>query len=269
MEYTKADGERRLLSESSESIKDKAKLNLGSHISYRPDIDGLRAFAIIAVLLFHAFPLIIPGGFVGVDVFFVISGYLISSIIFRELNEGRFSFSGFYQRRIKRIFPALILVLAACYLFGWFALMASEFKMLGKHIISSIGFVQNIVLYKESGYFDTASELKPLLHLWSLGVEEQFYFLFPLIAWAMWRYRKWALPLLVIAAVLSFGADVQKLKTDPSAAFYLPQYRFWEILVGSVLAYVAVFHPALISCSNTSASARKTAFNTISLLGKL
>lgn len=105
------------------------------------------------------------------------------------------------------------------------------------------------------------------MHLWSLGVEEQFYFLFPLIAWAMWRYRKWALPLLVIAAVLSFGADVQKLKTDPSAAFYLPQYRFWEILVGSVLAYVAVFHPALISCSNTSASARKTAFNTISLLG--
>lgn len=267
MEYTKADGERRLLSASSESIKDKEKLKLGSHISYRPDIDGLRAFAIIAVLLFHAFPLIIPGGFVGVDIFFVISGYLISSIIFKELNAGSFSFSGFYQRRIKRIFPALVLVLAACYLFGWFALMASEFKMLGKHMISSIGFVQNIVLYKESGYFDTASELKPLLHLWSLGVEEQFYFLFPLIAWSMWRYRKWAFPFLIVAALVSFGADVHKLKTDPSAAFYLPQYRFWEILVGSLLAYAAVFHPSAISCSNISTAVRKTAFNAISLLG--
>ncbi|MBJ2221066.1 acyltransferase family protein [Pseudomonas sp. MF7453] len=242
---------------------------LHKHLKYRPDIDGLRAFAIITVVLFHAFPSFVPGGFIGVDIFFVISGYLISSIIFKELNAGSFSFSGFYQRRIKRIFPALVLVLAACYIFGWFALMASEFKMLGKHMISSIGFVQNIVLYKESGYFDTASELKPLLHLWSLGVEEQFYFLFPLIAWAMWRYRKWAFPFLIIAAVVSFGADVHKLKADPSAAFYLPQYRFWEILVGSLLAYAAVFHPAAIACSRTGTTARKTAFNAISLLGVL
>lgn len=215
--------------------------SLASHLSYRPDIDGLRAFAIISVVLYHTFPAYMRGGFIGVDIFFVISGYLISSIIFKGLEAGNFSFFDFYKRRVNRIFPALIIVLLACYAVGWFALMAAEFKFLGKHILGGIGFIQNLVLYKESGYFDTSSELKILLHLWSLGVEEQFYILFPLAAWVFWRRRVLVLPLLIGMALISFGAGLYKLSVNPSAAFYMPQYRFWEILSGSLLAYFSVF----------------------------
>ena len=142
---------------------------------YRPDIDGLRAIAVLAVIGFHAFPAWLPGGFVGVDIFFVISGYLISTIILTAINAGRFSFATFYARRIKRIFPALIAVLAACYAAGWFLLYAEWFEELGKHIAGGAGFVSNYVLWNENGYFDAAAETKPLLHLWSLGIEEQFY----------------------------------------------------------------------------------------------
>jgi peptidoglycan/LPS O-acetylase OafA/YrhL len=212
------------------------------YLKYRPDIDGLRAFAILSVVLYHAFPSFMRGGFIGVDVFFVISGYLIAEIIFKELDSDKFSFINFYQRRVKRIFPALILVLITCYAVGWFTLMATEFKMLGKHLVGGIGFIQNIVLYREAGYFDTSSELKPLLHLWSLGVEEQFYILFPIAAWAFWRSRVPVLPIIIVLALASFGAGVLKLTTNPSAAFYMPQYRFWEILLGSILAYCAVDH---------------------------
>lgn len=215
--------------------------SLASHLSYRPDIDGLRAFAIISVVLYHAFPAYMRGGFIGVDIFFVISGYLISSIIFKGLEAGNFSFPDFYKRRVNRIFPALIVVLLACYAVGWFSLMAAEFKFLGKHVLGGIGFIQNLVLYKESGYFDTSSELKILLHLWSLGVEEQFYILFPLAAWVLWRRRVLVLPLLIGMAVISFCAGLYKLSVNPSAAFYMPQYRFWEILAGSLVAYFSVF----------------------------
>ncbi|QBH97924.1 acyltransferase [Limnobaculum zhutongyuii] len=134
-------------------------------IKYRSDIDGLRAIAILAVVIYHAFPSRLPGGFVGVDIFFVISGYLITSIILKKLDMGNFSFIDFYIRRIKRIFPALLTVLTACYFFGWQALFVDEFKALGKHVLSGIAFVQNFVLYFEAGYFDSASELKPLMHL--------------------------------------------------------------------------------------------------------
>ncbi|MFT4635652.1 MAG: peptidoglycan/LPS O-acetylase OafA/YrhL [Arenicella sp.] len=139
---------------------------------YRADIDGLRALAVVPVVLFHAFPSRLSGGFVGVDIFFVISGFLISSIIFRELQRKRFSFSEFYARRVRRIFPALSLVLASTLLFGWFTLDADEYKMLGKHVAAGAGFVQNFVLWGEVNYFDISSELKPLLHLWSLAIEE-------------------------------------------------------------------------------------------------
>ncbi|BAU75298.1 acyltransferase family protein [Metapseudomonas furukawaii] len=218
-----------------------------SSLAYRPDVDGLRAVAIISVVLYHAFPFLLPGGFVGVDVFFVISGFLISSIIFKELEVGRFSFADFYRRRIRRIFPALILVLCVCYAIGWFTLMATDFKMLGKHLAGGMGFAQNIVLYREAGYFDTASELKPLLHLWSLGVEEQFYILFPVIAWGVWRWRGALLPVVLGLGVISFVAGVQKLPSNASAAFYVPQYRFWEILAGSLVAYWSVFHPVAVT----------------------
>ena len=146
-----------------------------SHPKYRPDIDGLRALAIISVVLFHTFPSLVRGGFVGVDIFFVISGFLISTIIFENLEAGTFSFREFYIRRIRRIFPSLIIILTATYIIGWFFLLADEYKQLGKHIAGGATFVSNVVLWKNSGYFDSAAEMKPLLHLWSLSIEEQFY----------------------------------------------------------------------------------------------
>lgn len=217
------------------------------HLKYRADIDGLRAIAIISVVLFHAFPGLLSGGFVGVDVFFVISGFLISSIIFKSLEAGSFSFVEFYKRRIRRIFPALIFVLVACYCFGWISSVATEFSSLGKHIAAGLGFVQNIILYRESGYFDVASELKPLLHLWSLGVEEQFYLLFPVAAIVVWRLKLDVYVSLAIMALLSFVLCVIELGTNASAAFYLPYNRVWEILCGSLLAYSSYKNHSVVS----------------------
>ena len=138
-------------------------------MQYRADIDGLRALAVLAVVGFHAFPDYLPGGFIGVDIFFVLSGYLISSILFSKLGSGHFSILHFYARRIRRIFPALILVMAVVYIFGWFALWAHEYKDLGKHLSAASIFLANLVYWKETGYFDAAAEYKPLIHLWSLG----------------------------------------------------------------------------------------------------
>ena len=145
------------------------------HPSYRPDIDGLRAIAVLLVVFHHAFPKLLPSGFIGVDLFFVISGFLITTIIFKSLEHGSFSFLDFYARRIKRIFPALGLVLVACLAYGWFTLLPTDYKQLGKHTLAGAAFVSNFVLWNESGYFNGDSKLKPLLHLWSLGIEEQYY----------------------------------------------------------------------------------------------
>jgi len=150
-----------------------------SYPKYRPDIDGLRAVAVLAVVAFHAFPSWVRGGFIGVDVFFVISGYLISNIIFENLDRGTFNFREFYARRIKRIFPSLLLVLITCLSFGWFALLSDEYTQLAKHVAAGTGFVSNYILWNEAGYFDNSVETKPLLHLWSLGIEEQFYIAWP------------------------------------------------------------------------------------------
>lgn len=148
---------------------------------YRRDIDGLRAISVLAVLVFHAFPALLPGGFVGVDVFFVISGYVITKHGLRELDAGTFRFSGFYARRIRRIFPALLLVLVGVFAFGWQNMLPEEFKQLGKHIAGGATSIANLVLWREAGYFDVSGEQKPLLHLWSLGVEEQFYLVWPVL----------------------------------------------------------------------------------------
>ncbi|OLP05024.1 acyltransferase family protein [Rhodoferax antarcticus] len=215
-----------------------------AHPAYRPDIDGLRAVAILSVVLFHAFPSKLRGGFVGVDIFFVISGFLISTIIFRSLQRGDFSFTEFYAHRIKRIFPALILVLAACYAFGWFALLPDEYKQLGKHMAAGAGFVQNFVIWKEAGYFDTASELKPLMHLWSLAIEEQFYLLYPVLIWGAWRMGLNVLTVVILLGLLSFGLNVGGIEKEAIKTFFLPQTRFWELLAGSVLAYVQLYKPA-------------------------
>ena len=211
-----------------------------THPKYRTDIDGLRAIAVLSVVGFHAFPFWVKGGFVGVDIFFVISGFLISSIIFSSLERNCFSFVEFYSRRIRRIFPALILVMATCFVFGWFALLADEYKQLGKHIAGGAAFVSNFVLWNESGYFDNAAETKPLLHLWSLGIEEQYYIAWPLLLWLAWKKRFNLLFITIIVAVISFWLNIASVRSNTVAAFYSPQTRFWELLGGSVLAYMAL-----------------------------
>lgn len=218
-----------------------------SHPKYRPDIDGLRAIAVLSVVAFHAFPSLIKGGFVGVDVFFVISGFLISSIIFGSLEKKSFSFLTFYRRRINRIFPALLLVLAAVWAFGWFTLLADEYMQLGKHIAGGSAFISNFVLLGEAGYFDNSAETKPLLHLWSLGIEEQFYLFWPLLAWAVWKLRINALTLIILMASLSFVLNIIGVQPDPTATFYSPQTRLWELLVGSFLACLTMNKPQYLS----------------------
>ena len=208
--------------------------------TYRPDIDGLRAIAILAVVIFHAFPSKLKGGYIGVDVFFVISGYLISSIIMRDIYNEEFSYIRFYINRIKRIFPALIFVLTGCFLFGWYALFSDEFSLLGKHIASGLGFVQNITLYLESGYFDTSAQFKPLLHLWSLGVEEQFYFVFPVLLLFAWRLRNRMIQVVLFCAIVSFVLNIFVTRHDATSAFFLPFTRFWEMLLGAVLAHIGL-----------------------------
>jgi peptidoglycan/LPS O-acetylase OafA/YrhL len=211
--------------------------NIG-HQKYRTDIDGLRAVAILSVVVYHAFPILLKGGFIGVDIFFVISGYLISTIIFNSLERGSFSFYDFYSRRIRRIFPALLFVLIFCYTFGWFFLLADEYKQLGKHIAAGAGFLSNLVLWKESGYFEVAAETKPLLHLWSLALEEQFYIVWPVILWAAWGKKINLFTISMVLFFVSFGLNLIKYRVDGVADFYSPQTRFWELLVGSLLAYI-------------------------------
>ncbi|MBL0930915.1 MAG: acyltransferase [Alphaproteobacteria bacterium] len=207
---------------------------------YRPDIDGLRAIAVLAVVAFHASPQRITGGFVGVDVFFVISGFLISTIIYENLAEGRFSLSEFYARRIRRIFPALILVLGVCAAMGWIALFADEYAQLGRHIAAGAGFASNFILWSESGYFDNAAATKPLLHLWSLGIEEQFYIVWPAIVYLAWRGRLSILLSLAICATASFYWNAAHLGRDAIAVFYSPLTRAWELLSGGLLAWLSI-----------------------------
>ena len=206
------------------------------HPKYRADIDGLRAIAVLSVVIYHAFPGNIMGGFIGVDIFFVISGFLISTIIFQNLQNNNFSFIEFYSRRIKRIFPTLILVLSSCTLFGWYFLLSNEYEQLGKHLFFGSAFVSNLILWSESGYFDSVAETKPLLHLWSLGIEEQFYIFWPLIVFLAWKI-KFNLKLLVSTIILiSLAFCIWQTNNNSVAAFYSPQTRFWELLIGSLLA---------------------------------
>ena len=224
------------------------KLQSLVHSEYRSDIDGLRAIAILAVVAFHAFPHKFSSGYTGVDIFFVISGYLISTIIFGSLEQNRFSFTEFYGKRVKRIFPALLIVMLSSYLFGWFILFADEFAQLGKHIAGGSTFLSNLILWSEAGYFDTASESKPMLHLWSLGIEEQFYIFWPVCIWATYKYRINFLGITLIILLLSFLINLIAVfyKYD-DFAFFSPFTRFWELMMGGVLAYLNIHKPGLIS----------------------
>ncbi len=204
---------------------------------YRGDIDGLRAIAVLSVVLYHAFPGYLKGGFVGVDIFFVLSGFLISQIIFRSLSTGSFNFFEFYSRRIRRIFPSLILVLSFCMIIGWLTLSSPEWRLLLKHILGAVFFVSNILLWQETGYFDTESTTKPLLHLWSLGIEEQFYLAFPLAVWCTWKLKKVFVFVLAGMCISSFLFNIYTVRFDAVADFYSPFTRVWELLAGSLLAY--------------------------------
>lgn len=207
-----------------------------SRAGYRPDIDGLRGLAILLIVVFHASPSSLPGGFIGVDIFFVISGFLITSTIWSEMREKQFRFLDFYARRIRRIFPALTVVLASSLAAGWLTLVDSEYKQLAKHTLGASFFISNFMFWAESGYFDTASETKILLHLWSLGVEEQFYILFPILLYAVYRLRLQPLLSLIVLALLSFSINLHTSSISPAADFFLPHNRVWELLVGAALA---------------------------------
>lgn len=207
-----------------------------SAYGYRPDIDGLRAVAILLVVIYHAFPSAMPNGFVGVDVFFVISGYLITTI---SQSESNFSVARFYERRVRRLAPALITVLISTLLFGSVVLFDDELRQLSKHVVAGLGFSANIVFWFEAGYFDSSAELKPLLHLWSLGVEEQFYLIWPLLLLLSIRAKS---QLAVTAAILgaSFSFSLYMISKDQPTAFFLPFSRVWEMLAGAILAASAI-----------------------------
>lgn len=224
------------------------------HPKWRADIDGLRAIAVSSVVLFHAFPRQLEGGYVGVDIFFVISGFLISSIIFGSLNKEKFSFVDFYARRVRRIFPALIVVLLSCLAFGWHSLLSDEYEQFGKELAGGAGFVSNLVLWSGAGYFDNAAELKPLLHLWSLGIEEQFYMIWPLLLWFAWKRKINFLAVTLALAIASFLFNLYLIRTDMVATFYSPLTRFWELLAGAALAYYSLQKKAAHAAGKATAT---------------
>ena len=240
----------------------------GTKAQYRSDIDGLRALACLAVVIFHAFPDCIKGGFTGVDIFFVISGFLISSIIYRNIfnkeNPGHVNIVDFYIRRVRRIFPALIAVLIAVLVLSFCLLQNEELKRIGKHVFAGSTYLSNIMLYFESGnYFNVESNQKPLLHLWSLGVEEQFYLIFPLFLWALYKIKFHFLFALTLFSAISFVGNLYAVNIGKSSyAFYMPWTRFWELSLGAVLAYAYMFRPKFLS-----ACTHKTTSNILSISG--
>lgn len=223
---------------------------------HRADIDGLRSLAILPVLLFHAEIPGFSGGFVGVDVFFVISGYLITSIILSEMQAEKFSIAQFYERRVRRIFPALLAVLLFVLLASPFFLLPSEFRALWRETLGALFFVANIVFWRESGYFAADAEAKPLLHMWSLGVEEQFYLLAPLFFYLVLRFAaRWKLVLVVSAGLVSLALCILLTPIKPSASFYLVPTRAWELLAGSFLAFLPAASTHFKSLSQRTAGA--------------
>ena len=211
-------------------------------MNYRPDIDGLRALAVIPVILFHAGFDFFKGGYVGVDIFFVISGYLIASIIIKEVDNGNFTLMDFYERRARRIFPALFMMMLVCLPVAWFWLLPSDFKSFGQSLIAVSTFVSNAFFWFESGYFDTSGEFKPLLHTWTLSLEEQFYIFFPVFMVLFWKLgiRKitiiLSLVVLISLVLAHIGTNFISNSKVSSGAFYLLPARCWELLLGAICA---------------------------------
>jgi len=206
-------------------------------INYRKEVDGLRALAVVPVILYHAGVTAFDGGYVGVDIFFVISGYLITNVIMREKEEGSFSLIRFYERRARRILPALFFVMLVCVPFAWFWMLPYQLVSFAKSILAVALFLSNILFWRETGYFNTANETKPLLHTWSLSVEEQYYLVFPLFVILAWRFsRRWMPGVLMTITAGSFALAEWSWRTHPEAAFYLAPTRAWEILLGALIA---------------------------------
>ncbi len=219
--------------------------SIASHSAkYRPDVDGLRAVAVLAVLFFHTEFAPFRSGFVGVDIFYVISGYLITSILVRELREGKFSILSFYERRMRRIFPALYTVLLFCIVGGTILFDPKEMTAFGKTLLSTTLFVSNFYFWHSAqplGYFDTTAGPQVLLHTWSLSVEEQFYLFFPVTLFLLYRWTKGRVNALLIAlTVASFGLNIWATQHRPVVAFYWIMPRAWELLAGALLATKAV-----------------------------
>lgn len=216
------------------------KVALGSSQTYRPDIDGLRAIAVIAVVVYHFGLRAVPGGFVGVDVFFVISGYLITSILYREIVDQTFSFWQFYARRIRRILPALSVVLLASFMLGWFLLLPSDYVELAEQTAYAAFGLSNFYFLGHTGYFDRAAEMQPLLHTWSLGVEEQFYLIWPLLFLCLWRscggHVRRVLMVLALVSVASFLWSSYAAFAYPESAFFMLPSRAWELALGGAVA---------------------------------
>lgn len=208
---------------------------------HRADIDGLRAVAIIPVVLEHAGSPIFPGGFVGVDVFFVISGYLITGILRREMTNGSFSLARFYERRARRLLPALLVMILFCIPFAWAWMLPEFLANFGQSVVATMLFSNNILLAMTSGYWELESAFKPLLHTWSLGVEEQFYILFPLMLFLIWKAGKaWQLGMIVLVGLFSLSSAQYGAQAFPSANFYLPTSRAWELMIGAAMTFVPV-----------------------------
>jgi len=207
-------------------------------LSYRPDVDGLRAVAVLSVVFCHA-GFRCPGGFIGVDVFFVISGYLIAGLILKELKQGTFTLANFWERRVRRIVPALAVVVAVTFVAGWFVLMPEDFASFGKSVVGLALLASNVQFWKSIDYFNNAAEEKPLLHTWSLSVEEQFYLLVPVFLLLLARRSQLhrAFSLLLAAAILSFGLSVYWTDRHPTSNFYLLPTRAWELFAGALLAF--------------------------------
>lgn len=202
-------------------------------MKYRPEIDGLRAIAVVPVILFHADINGFSGGYVGVDVFFVLSGYLISGIILQDLQDGRFSLANFYERRARRILPALFLTLILCSIAAWFWFLPRDLKDFAQSLAASVLFVSNLLFLRESAYFDIDSELKPLLHTWSLSIEEQYYILFPLLFLLLFRrFRRLLLPAVLGILLIGFGWSVWQSLAAPQRAYFLLTTRGWELMAG-------------------------------------
>ena len=222
------------------TAEDDAGTLLGDR-KYRPDVEGLRAVAVVAVILFHTKIAGFTGGFIGVDVFFVISGFLITSILMRELDGSRFSIQGFYVRRIRRIAPALIAVMIATSIFAFILLLPSELKDYSRSLLAALGSASNFYFWSQTGYFKPEAVTMPLLHTWSLAVEEQFYIIFPAFLALLHRYaRRWMFSILLIVAAASFALSARQAFSDPSTAFYWPTSRAWELLSGSLLVFGAL-----------------------------